>query len=100
MQDDMQQQIASDLGIAELPPEEQRELIAQFGAVAMQASIYAILEAVPEGKRDEFKKLTEAQDQAGVQAFLEREVPDHETLAKQAVASEIQKFKDFQKTLG
>lgn len=99
MPDDMQKQIANDLGIGELPPEEQKQLIAQFGSVALQASMLAVLEAVPEESRDEFKKLTEAKDEAGVQSFLLRVVPNHEELAKQAVAAEIQKFKDFQKTV-
>ncbi len=96
--DDVQMRIASDLGIEGLSSDEQRQLIMQFGAVALQASIYAVLAAVPEGKRDEFSKLTESKDEAGVAAFLASEVPNHEELAKQAVAAEIQKFKDFQKT--
>jgi len=96
---DVQQKIAADLGIGELSAKDQEKLIAEFGAIALQASTIAVLEAIPADKRDAFKKFIEAKDEAGAQAFLDAEVPNHEDLARQAVAAEIARFKDFQKTL-
>ena len=95
MQDETQQLIAQDLGIADLPKEEQLSLIAEFGAVALKAATISILEKMPEGKRDEFSKLAEAGDPAAVQGFLDKEVPDHDVIAKAAVAEEVRKFKEF-----
>ena len=43
------------------------------------------------------KRLAEAGDPAALKAFLDREVPGHEDLAKTAVAEEVKKFKTFQK---
>ena len=44
----------------------------------------------------EFAKLAEAGDASALQAFLDREVPGHEELAKAAVAEEVKRFKAFQ----
>lgn len=96
MQDELTKQIASDLGISELTPDKQNELIAQFGEIALKAATIAVIEKLPTEKRDDFMKLSEAGDAAALQEFLNREVPDHEALAKAAVAEEIKRFKDFQ----
>ncbi len=96
MQDELAAQIAGDLGIGGLPIEEQKTLIAQFGEVALKAATLAVVGKMTDVARDEFTKLAQAGDAAAVQAFLNREVPDHESLAKTAVAEEVKKFKAFQ----
>ena len=96
MQDEMTSAIAADLGLGDLPSEEQKTLIGQFGEVALKAATLAVVAKLASGKRDEFAKLAEAGDAATLQAFLNREVPDHEEVAKAAVAEEIKRFKDFQ----
>jgi len=96
MQDEITKMIAADLGIAELSVEEQQKLIAQFGEVALKAATVAVLEKLPEAKRAEFAKLAEASDPAALKTFLDVEVPGHEDVAKQAVAEEVRKFKEFQ----
>jgi len=96
MQDELTALIAKDLGISELPAGEQQTLIAQFGEVALKAATMAVVAKLPEGKREEFAKLAEAGDPSALQAFLAREVPDHEALAKAAVAEEVARFKAFQ----
>ena len=99
MQDDtqnMQQVIARDLGIADLPSDQQQALISQFGEVALKAATVSVLEAMPADKRDEFGKLTEGGDPGAVKSFLDAAVPNHEQIAKDAVTAEIAKFKDFQ----
>lgn len=95
MQDELTTLIASDLGIASLPPEEQKSIIGQFGEVALKAATLAILEKLADATRDEFMKLAEAGDAAALKAFLDREVPGHDDIAKAAVAEEVQRFKDF-----
>lgn len=97
MQDEMTKLIATDLGIAELPIEEQQALIAQFGEIALKAASVAVLGKLAENKREEFAKLAEAGDAAALKIFLDREVPGHEEIAKAAVAEEVKRFKEFQK---
>ncbi len=96
MQDEMTAAIAADLGISNLPLEEQKTLIGKFGEVALKAATFAVVAKLAEGKREEFAKLAEAGDAGALQAFLDREVPDHEEVAKAAIAEEIKRFKDFQ----
>lgn len=97
MQDELTALIAADLGIKDLPPEEQKSLIAQFGEVALKAATLAIVGKLDENKRGEFAKLAEAGDASALQVFLSREVPGHEDIAKAAVAEEVRRFKEFQK---
>ncbi len=97
MDEQITARIAEDLGLTALPVEDQKKLIGQFGEVALKAATIAVVSKLTEDKRDEFAKLAEAGDAGAVQAFLDREVPDHETLAKDAVAAEVAKFKAFQK---
>lgn len=96
MNDELTKAIANDLGIAGLSPEEQQALIGQFGEVALKAATLAVVGKLAEDKKDEFASLAQAGDPAAVQAFLDREVPDHEALAKAAVEEEVRRFKAFQ----
>jgi hypothetical protein len=97
MQDELTAVIAADLGIKDLPLAEQQQLISQFGEVALKAATLSVLGKLAEDKREEFAKLAEAGDVVAVKTFLDREVPDHEEIAKTAVAEEIKRFKEFQK---
>jgi hypothetical protein len=96
MQDDMTKLIATDLGISDLPAEEQQTLIAQFGEVALKAATLAVVGQLTEEKREEFAALAEAGDATALKSFLDSEVPTHEDLAKRAVAEEVQRFREFQ----
>ena len=95
MPDDIQKQVAADLGISQLPPEKQQELIAQFGEVALKAATLSVMGKLSLATRAEFMKLAEGGDPAALQAFLDKEVPGHEALAKAAVAEEVKRFKEF-----
>lgn len=96
MQNELATLIASDLGIADLSPEEQKSIIGQFGEVALKSATMSILEKLADDKRDEFAQLAEAGDAAALKAFLDREVPGHEEIAKAAVAEEVRRFKAVQ----
>src|ERR1700749_2306489 len=93
MQDEMQKLIAQDLGIADLPDEQQQALISEFGAVALKAATVAIVEKLPEAKRADFATLAQGGDPEALQKFLDAEVPGHEEIAKAAVAEEVKRFK-------
>jgi len=95
MQDELTAAIAADLGIKELPIDKQKELISQFGEVALKAATLSVIGKLSEEKRSEFATLSEAGDVMALKTFLDREVPDHEEIAKAAVADEIKRFKEF-----
>jgi hypothetical protein len=86
--------LATELGINDLPAAEQEELVAGFGEVALKAATVAVLEKLPEAKREEFAVLVEAGEAAAVKAFLDKEVPGHEALAGEAVRNEFSNFKE------
>lgn len=97
MQDEMTKAIAVNLGISDLPITQQQELIAQFGEVALKSATLSVVGKLSEDKRGEFTKLAEDGDPSALKTFLDKEVPEHEELAKTAVAEEVKKFKTFQK---
>ena len=96
MPDEMTKKIAEDLGIGALAPEEQKQLIAQFGEVALKAATVSVLEKMPEDKRAEFATLAEAGDPLVIKQFLDTAVPGHEDVARAAVQEELRKFREFQ----
>ncbi|HET9641557.1 MAG TPA: hypothetical protein VFP46_01760 [Candidatus Paceibacterota bacterium] len=96
MNDELTKAIATDLGIAELPAEEQQALIGQFGEVALKAATLAVVGKLADGKKEEFASLAQAGDPGALRAFLDKEVPDHEKIAAAAVADEVARFKSFQ----
>ena len=96
MPDELTARIATDLGITDLPVEEQKTVIAQFGEVALKAATFSVVGKLAENKRDEFAKLIETGDASVLKTFLDQEVPGHEEMVKVAVAEEVKRFKDFQ----
>jgi len=96
MPDELTKAIATDLGITNLPQEQQEQLISRFGEIALKAASLAVLEKLAEDKRMQFLQLAEAGDPLAVQEFLNREVPDHEKIAQAAVAAEVAEFKAAQ----
>lgn len=96
MHDDVTKLIATDLGIAGLPVEEQQQLITQFGEVALKAASIAVMEKMTEDKRVQFMSLAQTGDPDALKTFLDTEVPGHEEIARTAVAEEVKAFKAAQ----
>jgi hypothetical protein len=97
MQDELTAAIAADLGITDLPKEEQQALIAQFGEIALKAATLAVVGKLADDKRVAFAALAETGDATALKTFLDSEVPEHEAIVKAAVAEEVARFKEFQK---
>lgn len=93
MQDQLLTSIATDLGIDQLPPEEQKQLLTALGDVALKAATLAIINKLSDEDKEQFATFAEAGDAAKLQAFLDEKVPGHEQLAKGAVQQEIEQFK-------
>lgn len=96
MQDELTALISANLGIQDLPPEEQQTLIGQFGEVALKAATLSVVAKLTDDKKEEFANLALAGDAAAIKAFLDREVPGHEEITQAAVAEEVKRFRDFQ----
>lgn len=96
MQDQLTKLISTDLGINDLPVDEQQQLISQFGEVALKAATFALMEKLSPEKQAEFMQLAQGGDQAAVQKFLSQEIPEHQDIAKAAVAEEVRAFKAAQ----
>jgi hypothetical protein len=98
MQDEIQKAVAEELGIEGLTSEEQQELIAQMSGIMLKAATIALLDNLPEAKRAEFVAIAEKQDEAALKRFLETELPNSEEVVRSAVADEIRRFKEYQKS--
>jgi hypothetical protein len=99
MQDEIQQAVAKELGIEGLTSEEQQDLIAQMTGILLKAASIAILEKLPESKRDEFVAIAGQENETAIRTFLEKELPESEAIVRTAVAEEIRRFKDSQTTV-
>jgi len=95
-ENEIRQKVAEDLGIANLSLTEQKELISQFGEVALKAATVAVVGKMTEEQRSEFAVLAQAGDASAVQKFLDATVPDHEAIASAAVIEEVKNFKASQ----
>lgn len=95
MQDELTTAIATDLGITELPIEQQHAFISQFGEIALKAAMLSVVGKLTDEKREAFAKLAETGDALALKAFLDQEVPGHEDVVRAAVAEEVKRFKEF-----
>ncbi len=99
IQQQVPQMILEDLGITSLPPAAQEEIVARLGQNVLQHLTLAILEKVPEGKRDEFEKLSANKDEEGVEAFLRNEIPNLDEFVKKEVKKSISEYKKIRDSL-
>ncbi len=86
-------ELAAQLGISNLSQVQREQIVEQFGEVALKAATVAVLEKMPQAKQEEFATLAEAGDSERMKAFLDLEVPGHEQIAGNAVATEIANFR-------
>ncbi len=89
---------AKELDIENLPLEEQREIITLFGDIATRAVASAVLEALPEEKREPFMKVADTDNKEAIAGFLNRELPNHEAITAATIKDEIRRFKEFKKS--
>ena len=90
----IEENILRELGIAELPPERQEEVLTAMTEAVLKRITLRLVEALSEEKRSELEALGE--DTEKISQFLAANIPNHEALVKEEVA----KFKqDMQKTV-
>ncbi len=91
--------ILEDLGIGDLSKEAQEEIITQLGQNVLQHLTVAILEKVPEGKRQEFESLSATKDEEKIEAFLRTEIPNLDDFVKKEVKKSIGEYKKIRDSL-
>ena len=95
----IQGMLAEQLGVGEAPAEVQVAVIDEIGGLALQRLTMLIYAQLAEGDRTEFEALNEKKDTSGMQKFISEKAPNLEQLTTEAVTTEIQAFKEFQKSL-
>jgi len=79
------------LGIEELLPEEQEELLLDLNSLIWEGSLIRLIEKMDDATKEAFEKLLAADaGEDEVQAFLDEHVPD----SGQAVADTVQELTD------
>jgi len=81
------EEIFASLGISHLSEEAQQEVIAAAGGPIIQSVTLALITAMPEEEREEFRTALESGDGAAVQQLITTHIPDSTAF----IAGEIQK---------
>lgn len=91
--------ILEDLEIGDLSKEAQEEIITQLGQNVLQHLTVAILEKVPEEKRQEFESLSATKDEEKIETFLRTEIPNLDDFVKKEVKKSISEYKKIRDSL-
>jgi hypothetical protein len=86
----IQDDIIKELGIDQLPPEKQEEILTAMTEVILKRITLRVLENFSEAQKDEFDKICAAGDQEKVSQYLAANVVDYENIIK----NEISQFKN------
>lgn len=84
--------LIKELGISGLPKEAQDEIAGKLGEIILKSLTVAIFESLSSDAREEFEKISVHGDNALIQEFLEKSVPDMHTLMENEVRRTLQNF--------
>lgn len=84
--------LIKELGISGLPKEAQDEIAGKLGEIILKSLTVAIFESLSSDAREEFEKISVHGDNALIQEFLEKNVPDMHTLMENEVKKTLQNF--------
>lgn len=92
----IEQDIFKELGIAELPPERQEEVLTAMTEAVLKRIILRLMNELSESQRTQLEEAGNAGDSEKISQFLTANIPNHEALVKE----EITNFKkDMQVTV-
>jgi len=86
--------LVKELGIEELPDEAQDAIVSKLGEVILKSVTLAIFEKLPEEARQEFDAISVTGDQARIQEFLGRTVPDMDLLMEEELKKTLLAFRE------
>ena len=92
-QDEAIQNLAGELGIADLPQEVRDELIAKFGENLMLRLTTEILKILPEAKHEEFSSLIGGGDMQTIHDLVNPFIPNFDIFVQQETRKEIEAVK-------
>ena len=84
--------LIKELGISGLPKEAQDEIAGKLGEIILKSLTAAIFESLSSDAREEFEKISVNGDNALIQEFLEKSVPDMHALMENEVRKTLQNF--------
>ena len=101
MDDILKQNIIKDLGMDQLPPEKQEEMLLTIGRLIFQGVIIRVMSLLSEKDKDEFDKLLteKIEDEEAVLNFLKSKIPNLEELINEEVVSFKKGSVDFMQSL-
>ncbi len=82
-----------DLEIEGLPTEAQDEILVKMGENFIRAVTLAVIEKLPENKREDFEEVGKTGDQNKVREFLSPYIPNFDQFMRDVVKQEIAEFK-------
>jgi len=88
-------EILDSLGIAHLSEEAQQEVVAAAGGPILQSVTLALIEAMPEEAKGEFRMALEAGDGGKVQQLITIHVPDSTAFIAEEVRKAAAEFKQL-----
>ena len=83
----IEQDILKELGIDQLPPERQEEVLTAMTEAVLKRLILRLVGAMGEEQRKQFEEIANAGDQEKISQFLTANIPNHEALVHEEVAS-------------
>jgi len=86
IQDYLQKDLITELGLQDLPLEKQEQMILRIGALIQQNVILRIINELNEEDKDEFDKVLAAEDGDKTLSFLQSKLPTLDDIVKDEVA--------------
>ncbi|HRY52623.1 MAG TPA: DUF5663 domain-containing protein [Candidatus Portnoybacteria bacterium] len=83
----LQQDIFKELGIADLPQERQEEVLTAMTEAVLKRIILRLVGQLSEAQRGQLEEVGNSGDSAKISEFLAANIPNHETLIREEVAS-------------
>jgi len=93
------QNIISLLGIETLPDEQKLAIVEKVTALVEKRLLVKIFESLDGLRQTEFSELLEQSDQAALQDFLDRNVPNMDQMAEQEIAAVKGELASFAESL-
>lgn len=89
--------LIKELGIGDLPEEAQNEIVDKLGEVILKSLTIAIFEKLSNEKREEFDRIGEKGDPALIQEFLDKNIPDMQTLMEEEIKRTLRDLAEIEK---
>lgn len=81
----IEQDILKEMGIADLPPERQEEVLTVMTEAVLKRIILRLMNELSEEKRAQLEEIGDSADPEKISQFLTDNIPNHETLIKEEI---------------